>query len=295
MPRAAWNGAISFGLVQIPVELYPGDESHELSFTWLDKRDLSPVGTQRINKKTGEIVPYDQIVKGYEYAKQEYVVLSPADFLRANVEATRTIDIQDFVPFDALPPTFYDRPYYVKPKKLGAKAYAVLQAALHESGRAGIATVVLHTRQHLAALIASGPYLVLELLRFSDEIRSAEETVGTFDKIPSVTRQEQTMAEQLIEGMSGPWDPRKYHDVYREDLLRLINEKVASGEVNRLSEEEEVPQPRPQREGVVDLVALLRQSLQARRPAKPSSGPSPASLRSATSPRYARRGVKRTA
>ncbi len=265
MPRATWNGGISFGLVQIPVELYPGEERRELSFTLLDKRDLSPVGYQRINKKTGELVPYDNIVKGHEHAKGEFVVVTPADFLKANVEATQTIDIQDFVPRKDISPTYFDRPYFVKPKKQGAKAYEVLRAALERTERAGIATLVLHSRQHLAALLAEPDGLVLELLRFSDELRTKEETVGDLGRIPAVTPQEQAMAEQLIEGMSGPWTPEKYHDTYREDLMKLIEEKVAAGQINSVTEGSEPPPPRREREGVVDLMSLLRQSVEVRK------------------------------
>jgi DNA end-binding protein Ku len=268
MARASWNGTISFGLVQIPVELYPAEETRELSFTLLDRNDLAPVGYQRINKNTGQIVPYDQIVKGYEHAKGEYVVLNSSDFVRANVEATQTIDIQEFVQLAEVPTTFFDRPYYVKPKKQGAKAFAVLRDALRKTGKAGIATLVLHTRQHLAALIADGDTVVLELLRFPDEIRSAQETVGTIDKTPPVTPLEQDMAAQLIDGMSASWAPEKYHDSYREDLLRLIDDKVKAGQVNTVTKDEGPPPAQSQREGVVDLVALLGQSLQARRQAQ---------------------------
>jgi DNA end-binding protein Ku len=264
MPRAAWNGSISFGLVQIPVELFAGDESRELSFTMLDKRDLSPIGYQRINKTTGDVVPYDLIVKGYEHAKGEYVVLQPSDFVKANVEATQTIDIQDFVPSDDISEVFFQRPYYVKPKKTGIKAYEVLRTALARTGRAGIATVVLHTRQHLAALVAKDEALVLELLRFADEVRDVRDIVGKPEKAPAVTQVEQAMAEQLIEGMAGAWEPGKYHDSYREDLMKLIEEKVAAGQVNVVGTDEAPPAPRPSREGIVDLVALLRRSIDAR-------------------------------
>lgn len=264
MPRAAWNGSISFGLVQIPVELFAGDESRELSFTMLDKRDLSPIGYQRINKTTGQVVPYDLIVKGYEHAKGEFVVLQSSDFVKANVQATQTIDIQDFVPARDISEVFFERPYYVKPKKAGLKAYEVLRAALARTGRAGIATVVLHTRQHLAALVAKDHTLVLELLRFADEVRDASDLVGKPDKLPAVTQLEQSMAEQLIEGMAGTWDPSKYHDSYREDLMKLIEERIAAGQVNVVGSEEAPPPPRPARAGVIDLVALLRRSIDAR-------------------------------
>jgi DNA end-binding protein Ku len=272
MPRAAWNGSISFGLVQIPVELFAGDEGRELSFTMLDKRDLSPIGYQRINKTTGQVVPYDLIVKGYEHSKGEYVVLQPSDFLKANVEATQTIDIQDFVPADEISEVFFQRPYYVKPKKTGLKAYEVLRAALARTGRAGIATVVLHTRQHLAALIAEADVLVLELLRFADEVRDGREIVGAPSKAPAVTQLEQTMAEQLIEGMAGTWEPGKYRDTYREDLMKLIEERIAAGQVNVVgTDEAPVAPPVSPRGGVVDLVALLRRSIDAR-PAQAGTG-----------------------
>ena len=264
MTRAAWNGSISFGLVQIPVELYAADESRELSFHMLDKRDLAPVGYERINKKTGETVPYDETVKGYEHAKGKYVLMTTGDFVRANVKATQTIDIQAFVPLGRIPPAYFVRPYHVKPKKQAAKAFAVLQAALLRSGRAGIATLVLHTRQHLAAVIAEKDALLLELLRFPDEIRAAKE-IGGMGKTAEVSSREQAMAQQLIDGMSADWDPSQYHDVYREDLLKLIQKKAAAGQINQSVEEDEAPPvARPRREGVVDLVALLRKSIEQR-------------------------------
>src|SRR5919106_3920892 len=172
MARGLWKGAISFGLVNVPVELFSAEKrSSEIDLTMLDKRDLAPVGYKRYNKSTGEDVPWSEIIKGYEYEDERYVVLSEEDFRRANVEASKTVDIQAFVDAKEIPPYFFETPYYLAPGKRGEKAYALLRDAMKKAGKAGIATVVIRTRQYLAAVIPQGDVLLMNTLRYADELR----------------------------------------------------------------------------------------------------------------------------
>src|SRR4051812_7766395 len=176
MARGLWKGAISFGLVNVPVELFSLEKrSRELDLTMLDRRDLAPVGYKRYNKASGKDVPWEDVVKGYEYADDKYVVLSEEDFRRANVEASRTVEIHGFVDIGAIPPLYFETPYYLAPAKRGEKAYALLRDALKKAGKAGIATVVIRTRQYLAAVLPQDDVLLLDTLRYADEIRSADE------------------------------------------------------------------------------------------------------------------------
>jgi DNA end-binding protein Ku len=263
MAQAIWKGSLRFGLVNIPVAVYPAEERDELSFTLLDRRDFSPVGYQRINKSTGEEVAWDDIVKGYEYEDEEYVVLGDEDFKRANPEATQTVDIVGFVDVADIDPMYFDRPYYLAPTKGGEKGYAILREALAESGKAGIAKVVLRTREHLAAVIPGGRALVLELLRFDHELRAADglDLPGQDLEKLKVSKREIEMAEKLIEGMVEQWDPSQYKDEYREDLMARIEEKIKKGETEEIPEpEEEVAEAgEPQ---VIDIMDLLKRSLE---------------------------------
>jgi DNA end-binding protein Ku len=261
MPHAIWKGSIRFGLVNIPVGLYSAEDSDELSFTLLDRRDLSPVGYQRINKSTGEEVPWDEIVKGYEYEEDEYVVLGEEDFKRANPEATQTVDIVAFVDAADIDPMYFDRPYYLAPTKGGDKGYAILREALAETGKAGIAKVVLRTREHLAAVLPRDKALVLELLRFDHELRDTKglDLPGTDLGKLKVTKKEIEMAEKLVEGMVEEWDPSQYEDEYREDLMARIEEKVKKGETKEIPEPEEEAAAEPQ---VIDIMDLLKRSLE---------------------------------
>ena len=264
MPRALWKGAISFGLVNVPVELYPAAQSNTLDLTWLDKRTMDPVGYRRVNKRSGIEVPKDEIVKGYEYQKGHYVVLAPEDFKRANPTATQTVEIVAFVRREEIPPAYFDTPYYLVPGKRGEKAYALLREAMKRADRAAIANVVIVSKQHLAAVIPAGDMLVLDTLRFADEIRDASEFAFPPSSMAKagVHERELDMASKLVESMSEPFDPTKYHDTYREDLLARVEDKVTHGET------EIVPEPAKDtgRGGgaqVVDLVSLLQNSLRA--------------------------------
>jgi len=263
MARAIWSGSIGFGLVQIPVQLHAGEEKDELDMTLLDKRDFSPVGYQRINKATGKEVPWEQIVKGYEHADGEYVVLTDNDFKAANVEATRQMDILDFVEFSAIDPRLIDRPYYLAPGKAGKKAYALLRETLRRTGKAGVGKIVIRTRQHLAAVVARDKALVLVLLRFADELRDESDLDLPDTKLEKlgVTPKEVTMAEQLVESMVEPFEPDKYVDEYRRDLMRLIEKKVKAGDVNRISKTSEAHGEKKPKTNVIDLSSLLAKSL----------------------------------
>lgn len=261
MARALWKGAISFGLVHIPVELHKAVESHDLDLTMLDKRDFSPIGFKRYNKASGKEVTWDNIVKGYEYTDGEYVVLSDEDLRLANPKATQTIDIMAFVDADSVPLTFYETPYYLSPGRGGDKVYALLRETLRKAGRIAIATVVIRTRQHLCALVAVGDGIIMNTLRYATEIRSPEEL-----KLPGdagITDKELKMAMSLVEDMSEKWNPREYHDTYREDVLKLVEKKVQAGQTHTITAPSDEA-PVPKASNVVDLVALLKQSLGSR-------------------------------
>jgi DNA end-binding protein Ku len=262
MARSLWKGAISFGLVHIPVEMYPATTEHSLDLTMLDKRDFSPIGFKRYNKGNDKEVSWDNIVKGYEYKDGEYVVLSDEDLRRANVEATQTIDILAFVDAGQVPLLYYDKPYYLAPGKGGDKVYALLRETLKKAGKIGIANVVIRVKQHLAALVCIGDTIVMNTLRYSDEIRSTDELKipSSTSKTAAVTDKEIKMALALVEGMSEEWNPEQYHDSYREDVLALIEQKVASGDTKSITPVDKHAEPRTSGK-VIDLVALLQQSL----------------------------------
>lgn len=260
--RPIWTGSIDFGLVTIPVKLYSAEISNDLDFDMLDKRNFSRVRYKRVNEKTGEEVPWQDIVKGYQYEKGEYVALSDDDFVKANVEATRSIPITTFVERESISPIYFDKPYYLEPLKNGRRAYALLREVLRGGNKVGIAKVVIRSRQHLAVLLVEGPALVVNLLRFAHELRdcSTLDLPSEREKSAAVSAQERKMAEQLLEAMTAEWNPQKYRDDYHEDLLKLIDKKIQSGQTKVLATAE-----RPKRvEGkgkVVDIMHLLRESL----------------------------------
>ena len=267
MARAIWTGTVGFGLVQIPVALHAAEDSSELEMTLLDRRDFSPVGYERINKRTGKPVKWEDIVKGHEHRDGKYVVLTEQDFQEANVEATKQIDILDFVELSEIDPRYIERPYYLVPLKSGQKSYALLRETLRRTGKAGIGRVVIRTRQHLAALVAQERALVLILLRFSDELRAddALELPSTNLKTLGVTPKELQMAERLVEDMVGKFEPEKYEDEYRRDLTRLIQRKAKAGELNRVpevSKRKAKPTPAAQ---VIDLADLLAKSVTSKK------------------------------
>jgi DNA end-binding protein Ku len=268
MGRSLWKGAISFGLVHIPVEMYPAVREKSLDLTMLDRRDFSPVGFKRYNKSNDKEVTWDNIVKGYEYASGEYVVLSEEDLRRANVEATGTIDILAFVDAAEVPLMYYEQPYYLAPGKGGDKVYALLRETLRKTGRIGIATVVIRVKQHLAALVCVGDTIVLNTLRYQDEIRETEELKipSSSTKTAAISDKELKMAMALVEGMSEKWKPEQFHDTYREDVLALVEKKVKARETKTITMPGKEKAP-ARTSNVVDLVALLQQSI-GKKPAK---------------------------
>lgn len=263
MARAIWTGTVGFGLVQIPVALHSAEDSSELEMTLLDRRDFSPVGYERINKRTGKPVTWEDIVKGHEHRDGKYVVLTDQDFEEANVEATKQIDILDFVELSEIDPRYIERPYYLVPQKAGKKSYALLRETLRRTGKAGIGKVVIRTRQHLAAVVAQERALVLILLRFSDELRDDKELElpATNLKTLGITPKELQMAERLVSGMVGAFEPEKYEDEYRRDLTRLIQRKAKAGEVNTVPETSKRKSKPAPAANIIDLADLLAKSV----------------------------------
>jgi DNA end-binding protein Ku len=261
MARPIWKGSLSFGLVTIPVSLYSGEQtSAQLRFRQLDRRDLSLVREKRVNEKTGDEVQWDDVVKGYEYESGEFVVLDPEDFEHANVKATQTIDILQAVPREAIPVQYFETPYFLVPARAGRKAYQILRETLRRTQRVAVAMIVLRQRQHLAAVMPEGDALMLDLLRFSHELRGIEDLGVDDDALggADVNDKELALAEQLVDALDGPWRPEEYRDKYRDDLLAMIDQKVQTGEVKPV----ETAEPEPAK--VVDMMELLRRSVEAR-------------------------------
>jgi DNA end-binding protein Ku len=271
MPRPIWTGAISFGLVYIPVQLHSAAHSSSLDLDFLDRRDFAPVGYQRVNKRTGKPVEWADIVKGYQYEKGKYVALSEEDFRQANVKATQTIDIQQFVDAESVAPEYFETPYFLAPGKGGAKVYALLRDALRKSKKAGIATFVMRARQHVAMLHPNGNALMLNTLRFAEEIRSADD-LELPTKSAGVLPKEMEMAERLIDEMTGGWNPQAFKDTYSRDLLARVKEKIRSRETHKLTPSEKKREPR-QSAQVIDLMEVLKKSLEQGKGAKRVSAP----------------------
>jgi DNA end-binding protein Ku len=272
MARTFWKGNISFGLVTIPVRLQPAVQSHDLSFSLLDRKDFSPVGFKRYNKNSGRDVPWDQIVRGYEYEPDEFVVLTDEDLRRANVEATQTIEILEFVPREEIDPEYFETPYFVEPQRGASKSYALLRESMERSGKVGIARVVLRTRQRIAALMVRDKILMLDLLRYAHELKRADvvEAPPKTGKGAGISDREVKMAEQLIEGMTGHWNPAAFKDEYRDDVLAMVRKKVKSGQTHTIVEAEpSEKEPKRARTQVMDLLPLLKESLEAHGRGKP--------------------------
>lgn len=256
MARAIWKGSISFGLVNIPIGLYPATRKEDLKFRLLRKTDLSPVNYKRVAEKDGKEVSWDQIVKGYEYEKGKYVVLKEEDFQRVDVEATQTVDILDFVDLDEIDPIYFYKPYYLEPQKGGDKAYTLLRDSLKQKKKVGIAKVVIKTREYLAGVKPEDGALVLELMHFADELIDTGKL--HIPKKAEVGKRELNMATALIDSMSAKWNPEKYKDDYREALMHVIEEKVEAGG----KELAEKPRKAAKPTKVIDLVKVLQQSLE---------------------------------
>jgi DNA end-binding protein Ku len=276
MARTLWKGAISFGLVHIPVGLYSAEKRNSFDLTMLDRRSMKPVGFKRYNKETGEDVPWDDIVKGFEYEKDRYVVLTEEDFKRANVEATQTVDILSFVKQDEIGPMYYETPYYLAPDKRGHKGYALLRETLKQTGKIGIANVVIRTRQYVVALIPYKDIILMDTLRYSSELRDTDDLdvpSGNLKQV-GVNPREVEMARRLVEGMSASWKPEEHRDTYHEDLLALIEKRVKAGQTEMVTEPSPDEKTRPAKGKVVDLMALLKRSVEekgkVRRPQAPA-------------------------
>jgi DNA end-binding protein Ku len=262
-PRVLWKGAISFGLVHIPVALYSATVDHAIDFNWLDKRTMDPVGYKRVNKKTGKEIAREQIVKGIEYEDDQYVVLSDEEISAAYPKTTQTVEIEAFVPADSIPFVYLERPYYVAPINRGAKVYALLRETLQRAGRVGIARVVIQTKQHLAVLVPTGPGLVLNLLRWGADIRPWKDLPLPSESArkAGLTERELKMAKELVDDMSADWNPDDYKDSFKDEIMRMVDEKVEAGQT------EEVTQPEPEEETgkssakILDLTELLQRSL----------------------------------
>jgi DNA end-binding protein Ku len=258
--RTLWKGAISFGLVHIPVTLHSATTEHRMKFNLLDKRTMNPVGNKQINKATGKEMVKEEIVKGYEYEKEQYVVISDEEIKAALPKSTQTIEIETFTDGSQIPTPYFNKPYYVAPAAKGQKPYKLLLETMKRTGKIGIGKVVISTRQHLAALIPAGDELVLELLRWSDEVRDIA-GLPLPDKDTKVTEKELKMAEQLVTELEDDFKPEQYHDEFRDKLEQLVEEKVKAGEGEHLMKPIEGEEEMKPSADVIDLTELLRKSL----------------------------------
>ncbi|WP_109482777.1 Ku protein [Paraburkholderia sp. C35] len=262
MAHMIWKGAISFGLVHVPVQLYPATKSEKVGFNLLDKRTIDPIGYRQINKRTGKEVTRENIVRGFEYEKDHYVVLTDEEIRAANPESTQTVDILAFVDAAEIPFLYLDTPYYLTPDRKGEKVYALLRDAMQATGKIGVANVVMHNKQHLAALIPVGPMLALNTLRWAAEVRPFDEfkVPEESPKKTGVTARELDMAKKLIADMSDSWDPSAYKDTFRDDILELVDRKVQAGKTEEVMDIE-TPREKRQSADILDLSDLLKRSL----------------------------------
>ncbi len=294
MAHAFWKGTLSFGLVEIGVALRPVRGASDFSFSLLDRRDFAPVGYKRYNKRTGREVPWDRVVRGYEYEDDQFVVLTDDELHRANAEATQTMDLVAFVDRAEIDPVYFETPYYVEPQRKSSRSYALLRDTLSKTGLVGIVRIVLRTRQHVAALLVRDQVLMLDILRYEEELRAPSDLSLDADaktgkkgrgkakpaarsprSAPAPTAAELKMATRLVEEMRERWSPADYRDEYRRDVMALIQKKVKSGKTHEIVEPAAEPTARPTRE-VVDLMPLLKKSLGRRAPAaaaRPHAGP----------------------
>jgi DNA end-binding protein Ku len=252
---AIWKGSITFGLVSIPVELRSAVRTDNISFRMLHEEDLSPIKYERVCAADGEPVPWGEIVKGYEYTKGKFVVMTDEDFKAAALESSKVIDIIDFVKEDEVDPRYFETPYFLLPTKGGEKAYALLREAIRKTGSIGIGKIIMRQTQHLAGVKVVGDAIVLEIMRFANELVDIGEF--SFPTAEAVRPQEMQMAEQLIANLAEPFDPAKYTDDYRANLMRIIKAKMKGKKVKL-----EEPEREPQDAGVIDLMSRLRESLE---------------------------------
>jgi DNA end-binding protein Ku len=264
--RAVWKGAISFGLVHIPVVLYSATADTRPKFNLIDPSSMSPVGNRQVSKTTGEAVQREELVKGIQVEEGQYVVLSKEEIRNALPRTTQTIEIESFVDAGAIPSTFYNKPYHVAPGARGLKPFALLRDVLAKTGKVGVAKVVISTKQHLAALMPTEKGLVLNLLRWADEVREAPSSTFGDTGTVAASERELKMAEQLVEDMAAAWSPDLFHDEFREKLQQLVQAKAAAGDVATLQPLPGEEAPAAAGADVIDLTELLRRSLQAKAP-----------------------------
>ncbi|CAG8863489.1 Non-homologous end joining protein Ku [Pseudomonas fluorescens] len=267
MARAIWKGAISFGLVHIPVSLNTAVRSERVDFDWLDKRSMDPVGYKRINKVTGKDIDKENVVKGVQFEKGRYVVISEEEIRKARPEATQTIDIFSFVDHNVIPLQHFNTPYYLSPDRRGGKVYALLRETLQSTGKVALATVVLHTQQHLALLRPLDEALVMITLRWPEEVRG----IDTLELDKSVTdakvdKRELQMAKRLVEDMSGEWAPDEYQNVFKQTIMDLVEEKASKGKIAVVESAKEGGGEKSA--DILDLTELLKRSLGGKAPAK---------------------------
>ncbi|CAN5845325.1 Ku protein [soil metagenome] len=263
--RVLWKGAISFGLVHIPVSLHSATTDSGIDFDWLDKRSMDPVGYKRINKKTGKEIDKANIVKGVAYEDGKYVVLSEEEIAAVYPRSTQSIDIESFVKASEIPFVYLDRPYYLAPIGKGQKVYALLRETLLKSQRIGLARVVIQTKQHLAALVPSGPALVLNLLRWGADIRSWEDLdlPAEGSKAAGLSERELAMATQLVDDMSAKWDPSQFRDLFKDEVMALVDKKVRAGQTETVFQPE-ADAPQGKSADIIDLTELLQRSLRGK-------------------------------
>lgn len=267
MARAIWRGAISFGLVHIPVGIVSASSAEAIDFDWLDKRTMEPVGYKRVNKVSGKEVAKDYIVKGIEYEKGRYIILSDEEIRTAHPKSTQTIDIFSFIDREQIPLAHMDTPYYLTPDKRGEKVYGLLRETLAATGKVALANIILHTRQHLAALIAIDSALVLIMLRWPSEVRTLDALqLGSSVTHPELTKAEKDMARRLVDGMTGKWTPDNYKDSFQEKIMALVHKKAREGKIENV--EAAAGEEQAKSADIIDLTELLKRSLSGK-PRKP--------------------------
>jgi len=263
MPRTIWKGAVSFGLVHIPVALVPATTRQGIDFDWLDKRSMDRVGYKRINKTTGEDIDSENIVKGVEYEKGHYVVISDDEIKGAHPKATQTVDIVAFVDAKDISFLYIDTPYYLTPDRRGEKVYALLRETLIQTGKVGIANVVLRNKQHLAVVMPLGKALVMNTLRWADEVRGVEYLELKDEALdPDLAERELDMAKRLVEDMTEKWKPEQYKDTFQDQIMELVEKKAREGKLEAVGGPEEAVDRRSA--DVIDLTELLKRSLAAK-------------------------------